>query len=361
MAGEVISLADRRRRAAVLGWLPVAGLIVALFVAPSSTGAAGSASLTVTPGSGSYGGQSVKWTGNVGVSGVQRIHLQRRGSTSAAWADVPHSNVGETAANGSFNFFFPAPAMNSVYFRVVSRHGATPAHSFDSVHQDAEITIDEADPADVALPRDIAVAGETYSLAVDTVHGAAGETKPILTGRTVHLQRRVTDGTWEPIATGSIKSDGLLSFGPYGPGDALQVPGSYRVRLEYWDKNGDRVGWFLSLPYDVRLVRRPEPVDNLTAIPHTTSIDLEWTLPTDSERDAIEIYRTMGATAPNPTAKKPYQRIARLGGAATTYTDSGLDPNSTYKYAVYTVSADLVYTRVPARYTVVTPQQRGVG
>ena len=44
-------------------------------------------SLHVTPGANSYGGQQVVFSGDMG-SGQQRIFLQRRGSPSAAWADV---------------------------------------------------------------------------------------------------------------------------------------------------------------------------------------------------------------------------------------------------------------------------------
>lgn len=362
-----MSTRTRRSRmlTAILCWIPVSAVVVALFVAPSSTGGvAAGGSLTVTPGAGQYGGTRVHWEGNLSSSGEQRVWLQRRGSPTAAWADVPDSFfVDKTNAKGHFDFYFPSPAMNSVYFRVKSRAGASPQHHFTSKHQDAELDVSEANPADVPLPRGIAVNDEPYSLAVDTVHGAEKEIKPVLQGRAVTLQLREKGATWTKVADGTINANGLLSFGPYGPNAAPQVAGVYRVRLENWTKDGDRIGWFLSLPFDLTLVDRPEPLTKTGTIPHETSIDLEWVLPQvpDPERDKIEIYRTMGDGATPPTADKKYQKIADLGPNATLYTDSGLVSNRTYNYAVYTVSADGVYTRVPVRYSAKTLQQRGEG
>lgn len=363
-------------RTAALCWLPVAAVVAALFLVPSSNGAA-APSLTVNPGSGQYGGTSVRWTGNIGSTGEQRIWLQRRGNTTSPWADVPHPKTGDTATfmtdrNGSFDFFFPAPAMNFVYFRVAGRSGATPAHLFKSKHQDADFKVVEHNPADVPLPQTLAigtaVVGESFSLEINTVKGAGDETKPILPGRDVTLQRRNSDSSWTNVAFGQLgRNNGLLRFGPYdGTPGGLQVPGDYRVRLERYTTDGHDIGWFLSLPFDLRVVTRPEPVGGLAADPTSSSVTLTWRLPTDPRRHRIEIYRTMGADAADPTVANPWQKIADLDASRTSYTDAGLVEGRTYKYAVYTRSPDPVYTRsldgvytrFPARVTASTPAQQ---
>lgn len=343
---------------AAAGWAAVIALALALLIAPGRSGAAPAPSLQVTPGSGSYGGQSVTWKGNVGAAGVQRIHLQRRGTPGAAWADVRDSNF-TTAADGSFSFRFPSPAMNAVYFRVVSNEGATPAYFFETKHQDAHLSVREATPlpSDVPLPRGFAVIGEPFSIAVDTVQGARGETKPVLAGRRVTLQVR-KDGPWADAATGAIGDNGTLSFGPYGPGAAPQVAGFYRVILGDWTKNGDRVGWFPSLPLYLRLVDRPRPVTDLVATSLANSVTLTWKLPSDPERARVVVVRRAGSSSPTPTAAKPSNIVAKLPATAGQYVDLQVLPGATYKYAVYTVSADGVYTALEARTQTTTSLRR---
>ncbi|KAA1427187.1 fibronectin type III domain-containing protein [Nocardioides antri] len=339
-------------------------VVAALFFVPSSSGAP-APSLTVTPGANSYGGQQTTWTGNIGSTGERRIWLQRRGNQTAAWADVPDPQTGNrftrmTNRDGSFRFTFPAPAMNFVYFRVASGVGATPAHVFKSIHQDVDIQLFEHDAADVPLPQTLAVGtavvGEPFSLRVDT---AANQTKKVLPGRAVTLQRRTGPGTWEVFARGTVGQNGVLSFGQYDGTNPAQE-GTFRVRLENWANNGDKVGWFLSTPFDVRFLPRPEPVSSLQATPRATSFVLAWTLPVDAARARIVIARRIGQNSPVPTAPEhEYQTLNDR--TATTFTDTDVQPSTTYKYAVYTVSAQGIYTRLPQRVTRVTPAESGGG
>ena len=333
-----------------LCWLPVTAAIVALFVVPSSNGAESArAGLNVTPGANSYGGQKVVFSGDMG-SGQQRIFLQRRGSPSAAWANVIDPRTGKnftrlTSGDGSFRFEFPAPAMNFVYFRVHSRSSDTPAHLFKSKHQDADISLIEQNPADVPLPRGFAVVNEQFRIAVDTAdHDRSGKpTKPILPGRKVTLQ--VRDGVGWTDAPGSalVGRDGRLDYGVENrTAPALEV---VRVVMADWTEDGDRVGWFPSLPFYLEVVRRPDPVDNLTATPTASTVRLSWTLPADPERAKIVIARTGGFG--DPDASVPSHVIATIDGDAKTYLDNYLIFSSTnYNYAVYTRSADGVYTRI---------------
>lgn len=355
-----MSLSGPRTLASFRYWLPVVAIVAALFAAPGSSTGAGTASLSVTPGAGSYGGQSVTFSGDMGVRRIQRIRLQHRGSSNAAWDDVIDPRTGKhfsatTRADGSFSFKFPAPTMNLLYFRVVSKYAHTPAHVFRTEHQEAEVSVVESNPADVPLPRGFAVHGEPFWIAVDTARDSDGGRRPVLEGRNVTLQRRV-DGAggfpeWDPtpVATGQLGADGRFRFGRYGgAGDAQAVAGVYRVRLENWTKNGDNVGWYPSLPFYLRVVDRPAPVTALAARPGSSVVHLSWTLPGGPAPAHVVIART--GLSGEPTAAKPWQVKAVLGGAATSFDDrDGVKPSNTYKYAVYTVSADGVYTRVPAK------------
>ncbi|WP_183092474.1 hypothetical protein [Nocardioides stalactiti] len=353
-------MSRRGPKTAVLCWLPVISVVAALFVMPSSsTGAERAApALNVTPGAGSYGGQSIVFSGDIG-SGPQKVKLQRTGKLGSPWADVPDPrpgpNKGETAtfstaADGSFRFTFPAPAMNEVYFRVAAVRGAaaTEAHLFKSKHQDAEVDLQETITVDVPLPRGIAVRGEAYRLRVDTVSGARGETKPALPGRKVTLEQRDGGFNWQFVVSGNLLADGTFRFDPRTPG-ALGTD-VYRVVLENWVKNGDTVGWMPSLPYYLKVVDRPQPVRALDATPAGDGYSnlLTWNVPADptGDRSNVVIARTSGSGAPAPTAAKPANIVATLSGAATQYNDTSVFPGSTYKYAVYTRTSDGVYSLI---------------
>lgn len=353
--------------AAALCWLPVAGLIVALFVTPSSTGAASIASLNVTPGSGVYGGQQLTFSGVVGPGG-QAIWLQRRGEAGAAWADVPDSipKPWTTGSDGRFRFTFHAPAMNTVQFRVVSRTAATPAHTFSAEHQEADLLVHELQPPSVVwptqtviepLPRGFAVKGEPYQVRVDTVNRANNDKKPVLLGRTVRLELRQPDNSWAVKGQGSLDRSGYADFGSA----LVPTDGVYRAVLGDWTANGDNVGWFPSLPFYFRIVDRPLVVTDLKAVPTPSSVTLTWKLPQDSNRQGIVIVRGGGGDYVPTWAAPGRFVINTLGGSRTGYVDSsGILPNKIYRYAVYTVSKDGVYSKVAARTDVRTPDaQRG--
>lgn len=341
-------------------------VIVVLFAVPSSTGAgSGRATLNVSPGANSYGGQQVTFSGDMG-SGQHRIFLQRRGNPSAAWANVIDPRNGKTFSrltnrDGTFRFVFPAPAMNYVYFRLHSRTADTPAHLFKSKHQDADISVAEASPAEVPLPRGFAVVGESFRLAVDTAdHDRYGKpTKPILAGRKVILQVRQPSGEWQDAGeTASVGRDGKLVYAQQQRRSSTKTPEVYRVILDDWTGNGDRVGWFPSLPFHLTVVDRPDPVRKLVvAAPTSTQVKLSWDLPAVAV-DKIVVARRAGPGDP-PTA--PRQVVKELPGTATSWTDGYVNPNTLYQYAVYTISRDGIYTRLAARADVRTPSSRGEG
>lgn len=358
-------MSSRRLKTVAMSWVPVMGLIVALFVAPSSTGAAARASLDVTPDRGVYGGQRLTFSGAVGP-GNQAIWLQRRGESGAAWADVPDSipKPWTTGPDGRFSFTFHAPAMNAVQFRVVSRTAETPAHVFSAEHQDADVLVREKNPASVQwpgqtvlepLPRGFAVGGEPYEIRVDTVNRANDDKKPVLLGRGVRLELRQPDSSWAVRGNGSLDSNGFADF----PSGQAAADGVYRAVLADWTKNGDNVGWFPSLPFYFRIVDRPSTVTGLTVAATTpTSVKLQWTLPADPNRRSIVVVRGF-AGGDEPTWAAPRFTAKTIAGGATQYVDTnGIVANRTYRYAVYTVSADGVYSRLAERITAQTPQAK---
>jgi hypothetical protein len=341
--------------ATVACWLPVTAVVVALFVVPSSTEAAGPRPLTVRPGADTYGGQLITFSGDMG-SGIQRIRLQRRDNLAGAWGTVISPRTGKpfstvTKANGTFSFGFPAPAMNGTYFRVASAKAVTEAHQFDTVHQDVEASTVEVDPADVPLPRGIVVAGEGFRVAADTVeHDRSGKpTKPILQGRVVTLQVRSGDG-WKPEATTTIGRDGRLDFGDqFLRAVTGKTPVVYRVVMANWTKNGDRVGWMPSLPLYLDVVNRPPLVRSLDAAETPSSVTLTWSAPTDPVDRIIVARADFGR--PHPV----WDEIASVPGGATQYVDSFVFEGP-YEYALYSVT-DGIYSREGAPIHVDVPAE----
>jgi hypothetical protein len=368
---DVVTKSSRRRvLTAAVYWLPVVAVVAALFAVPSSNGESRAVvGLRVSPGANTYGGQKLTFSGDMG-RGIQRIRLERRDRLGSPWGTVTDPRTGKpfvrrTKANGTFSFDFPAPAMNGTYFRVASGKAVTRAHQFATVHQDADVHLVEVYPSDVPLPRGFAVANESFRIAVDTAdHDRFGNpTKPILVGRTVDLQVRVGDG-WNHVATATVRKDGWLNFGTdVRPTVTGSKPEVYRAVMQSWTEDGDRIGWMPSVPFYLNVVLRPDPVRNLDSNETPSSVKLTWGLPTDPDRARIVIARTAGAGAPQPSAGTPHQVLDTIPGGETSYTDGTVNSGWTYKYAVYTVSRDGVYTAVPGRLTVVTPdaKQRGEG
>ncbi|MEZ0579371.1 hypothetical protein [Nocardioides sp. MH1] len=361
-------------KAVAIGWLPVLGLVAAMFAfAPSSEGAAQRASLDVTPGAGWYGGTPAHWVGTLDYStgSPQKIHLQRTGKLGSAWADVENSNVGSTDARGHFDFWFPSPAMNAVYFRVVSGKGASPAHHFTSKHQDADVRVyetltpDGVPALDETIAEGIAVKGEGFTLKVDTVHGAKGENKPPLPGRLMTLQRRTGPGAWTDLLRGTLGKDGAITFD--GVADLKQVAGDYRVRMEkYIPANAGQcvgqqpceIGEFFTFPYHLKVVDRPaSPLGVSAKAPAPSTVDLSWR-PVPGI-DHYVVARTFGGGAPGYRGE-----IARPLAGDTSYTDD-LGPfsgGSTVSYTVFAVSSDGVYSLVgDAHDTVTTPPDPKTG
>jgi len=354
-------LSKRKGFAAALCWLPVAGLVAALFVAPSSTGAASDPRLNVSPRL-TYGGEMVTFSGDMGVAGVQRIRLQRRGFIGAAWADVHDPRTGtvfrtKTKGDGTFSFEFPSFAMNAVYVRVVNGSGrGTPSHLFSIVEQDVDVLLGEVRPADVPLPRGFAVVNEPFQLLGDTARIRDGKaTKRVLKGRTVELQQRNEAGDWKFVDDGTVAADnGMVTFPQWTSTQTTAEPEVYRIMLDEWVSGGDRVGWFPSLPFYLEVVQRPHPVGNLRATATTSSVTLHWTLPQDPNRDKIVIARVPGSTG-EPNASIRWQVLATIDGSLTTYTDRTVYAGRGYTYSVYTRSRDGVYSRLSPNVGLVTP------
>jgi hypothetical protein len=214
---------------------------------------AGSGSLTVSPGS-YVGGQLVTFSGNMGVPGKRKIHLQFSMSNGSSWVDVEHS-AAYTASNGSFSFGFPAPSMFNIKMRVVSGSLATPSWNFNAKSQEVAVTLGE--DLTHTLGDHQVVAGVPFTILADAAPDLKSHPDlppPVIVGRTLTLQRRTDAGTWTNVGAVTV-TDGLghgLFLQTIPPGGPESV--TYRVREENWTIGGNKIGWFPSFPFTVEVL-----------------------------------------------------------------------------------------------------------
>ena len=199
--------------------------------------------LTITPGHGAYtGGSKLTLTGALGVPGRRSIIVQRHmGRPGDTWSDVDGTRA-RTRADGSFQVTAPASAMWALNYRVKSGRLTSPAR----------MTYAKAQEAILSAPARVSV-GKAFTLDVDTVGsrytGYRDLPAPLLEGRGVTLQRRLSDTEWTDVARTSVGADGTASFSTTVPGAGSHW---YRARLDDWTRDGDDVGWTVSFPVEVR-------------------------------------------------------------------------------------------------------------
>ena len=111
----------------------------------------------------------------------------------------------------------------------------------------------------------------------------------------------------------------------------LLVAGTYAASLTVTDNSGASSTATRSIVVTAALP--PAAPTNLTATAlGRSSIGLQWTNGTaDQTQVSVERCRGSGCTA--------FAQVATLPGAATTFTDSGLSPRTTYRYRVRTHNA----------------------
>lgn len=216
--------------------------------APESRLAARGGSLAFAPQA-YVAGQALTFSGTLGRSGARRITLQQHMNRPGdRWFPV-RGFSGTTAADGSFGFSFPAPAMFGIRYRVVGKGGTvTPPVSFNAKGQDLTMWVAGPDPTS---PGDTgqAIAGVPFTIAVDTTPSLVRRPEtiglPVFTGRTLTLQRRVDGDSWETLATSTVLPDGMGYF----PGvTAAAGTVVYRVRQEDVLSGGNRIGWMQTFP-----------------------------------------------------------------------------------------------------------------
>lgn len=240
--------AHRPRRAALAAALFGLAVLTAapalVFVGPQSAAVAAttSGSLSVSPST-YVAGQAVRFRGRLG-SKARTIHLEshmnRPGDT---WMDVRDATF-RTNARGRFDFWFRAPAMVNVSYRVAGGKLATPSYRFAAKPQELTITPPGGDPN---YPFYRVSAGSTFTVAVDTTPAVGGSwgTPPPIPGRTVLLQERASASQWNTIDTGAADSDGNVSFSVTAPQSGSMV---LRARQERWTEGANNIGWFASFP-----------------------------------------------------------------------------------------------------------------
>lgn len=211
-------------------------------------------SLIVTPGSLFVAGQQLTFKGDLGVSGVRKIHLQQHmGRIGDAWGVVEGFSA-KTKPDGSFAFTYPAPSMFDISMRVAAKGYATPDWEFDAKSQDLTLSTPELP----GLDENEVLMGVPFTILVDTTPTLVGRPDlpaPAIPGRVLTLQRRVDADTWQTLGTSVT---GLLGNGAFLQSVLKPGPVTYRVRQEDWNAGGDKIGWYPSFPFTVRVV---DPLD----------------------------------------------------------------------------------------------------
>lgn len=220
----------------------VAALALVLLPGAPAADAARSASLSITPGEGQYtGGSRLTLSGTLGVSGSRAMVVQQNSNrVGDSWVDRPELNAGRSRSDGSFTVHVPAAAMWGISYRIRAGGRTTPSVTTRSRAQDVIVTQTSR-----------GVVGQRLELLADTVgRGYAGYRElpaPVLPGRTLTLQRRVTPTVWEDVTSTTSDSAGLavLTTTHRRAGDV------YRVKAQDWRENGDDIGWTASFPHVV--------------------------------------------------------------------------------------------------------------
>ncbi|KRF30684.1 hypothetical protein [Nocardioides sp. Soil805] len=265
--------------------------------ADSRLGARGG-SLSFSPAA-YVGGQALTFSGSLGVRGARRITLQQHMNRPGDQWFAVRGFSGSTAADGSFSFSFPAPAMLGIRYRVVAKGGAaTPPVSFRAKGQDLTMWVAGPDPTNARVPGQ-PVAGVPFTLSVDTTPSLVRRPEtiglPVFAGRTLTLQRRVDGDTWETLGTSLVLADGMGYF----PG-VTSAAGTvvYRVRQEDVVSDGHRIGWMQTFPAYVTVLDAGEVLPAATAGRPVVPPVARTVAPTGTQR--------RGAGAASATASSRY-------------------------------------------------------
>lgn len=211
---------------------------------------AASLRMTVNGGFNAYvGGQGVTLSGQLPKAGVRKIWLERNmnrpGSTWTRIEDLPYR--GTTNPDGSFTMPIRASDMVDLSYRVRGAQGGgvTPGVRWNPKTQDVTMEVVNT----LGLPLD-PVAGLPFWISADTtpdhVYGRPDlDGLPVLLGRRLTLQQRVSPTEWEDVGTELVTVGGKSLFAPL-----IRSAGEYvfRVRMEDWTQNGSDVGWHASFP-----------------------------------------------------------------------------------------------------------------
>ena len=242
------------------------------------------------------GGQSITFTGSLGVAGTRSIRLQlHMNRPGDKWFGV-RGFSSKSAADGSFSFQFQAPAMFGIRYRVVGGKIATPPVSFNARAQDLTMWVAGQDPAQESAPGQ-PVAGVPFTISVDTTPTLFRRPEtiglPIFAGRGLTLQRRLDGATWENLARSSVGADGL---GYFSGVTAPAGPVVYRVVQDEIVSGANKIGWMQTFPTYVTVLEPGAARSLLSARP----ISPRAASTTPAPR------QTAGAAGAGATAASPY-------------------------------------------------------
>ncbi|MDP2773063.1 MAG: hypothetical protein Q8O61_05860 [Nocardioides sp.] len=231
-------------RAALLVCVLTVGTLTGVALSAPGAAAGGQGSLTVSPRL-HVAGQAVTFKGALPRPGRRPIHLQfHMNRPGDKWTNVKKSSR-TTTASGAFRFRFPAPAMFNISYRVVGGGMVTKPYLFYAKPQAVALSVNSSDVKDqfVSVPPLLG-----YTVVVDSaadLYPDRGLEPPVLAGRAITLQERVSGSRWRNIATAQANDTGVARFwltaGLFGE----KV---LRARVENYFEKGHRIGWTASWP-----------------------------------------------------------------------------------------------------------------
>lgn len=244
------------------------------------------------------------------------VRLERWSGTG--WLVVAH---GQTVS-GAFRFEFAARTTNTRY-RVLAPQVRIGGRRYSAVVTPVRTVTVVAQSASLALPAS-ALAGTNVT--------ATATFTPARPSRQVRIQR-LDGSTWVNVSTGVQDASGRLTVAvPVGaePGNR-----QFRARADYW--HGAPSSTSAARSVTVTAPRDTTPPDPVTDVEvwdvSRTTVDLAWTEPWDDDDfEGVMIRRRLGTTPPGPAGG---ELVANVDAFVSSYTDTGLTPDTTYTYALF--------------------------
>ena len=299
----------------------VVSLTAALATPAVAVAAAGS--LRANP-SAVVAGEGVVLSGVITPRIKRTVVLQRK--SGSTWTKVARKS---STARGTFTFTATARDRSTTY-RVYAPPTTVNGRTRAATSTPSRTVKTLTQSVSLELPGS-AVTGTTST--------AATAFTPVRAGRPVTLEVLGADGVWTRYGTGSQSASGEARF-TVSHGTAGSW--GFRAVAEAWKGAAKAISPVRTVAVIVPTppppppgdTTPPGPITSLTITGATTStLDLSWTNPSDTDYAGAVIRRATGTTP--PTSPTSGTAVTTTGATTTTHQDTGLNPSTTYSYALF--------------------------